>query len=77
MLASSNSDPNVRLPSVKYFDRFLATLIEVADEVECAKEITLDPRAARHDARLVTKSWAEVHQRNLLFEDERYNGLRR
>jgi|GEM_PF-3504346 len=73
ILASSSSDPCVRIPSVKYFDRFLATLIEVAGEVEGLKEITLDPRAARHDARLVKNSWTEVHRRNLLSEDERYN----
>lgn len=74
ILASTNNDPCVRVPSAKYFDRFLATLIEVAGEVEGLKEINLDPRAARHDAKLVTNSWAEVHRRNLLLDDERYSG---
>ena len=77
MLAASNSEPCIRLPSIKYFDRFLTTLVEVAIEVECSKEIALDPRAARHDARLVTNSWTEVHRRNLLSDDDRYNEFRR
>ncbi len=72
MLASANA-LILRPRSARYFDQFVVTLLEIAAQVELTAEISLDPRAAGHDARLVSKSWDDVHRRNQAFIAEHYD----
>lgn len=72
LIASGGSIMGIRQSSAQYIDRFLTSFTEIATEVEHQAEIALDPRAAKHDANLVRKSWADVHKRRQRLLDDLY-----
>lgn len=73
IIAAHDSEETLSEVSINYIIKLIAEIATLAAAVEARGEITLDARAARRDAMIVSISWETTHQLQQKILSARFN----